>query len=207
MEIDMLETTKGTVIKVVGVGGAENLSALQRVLEGKPFLLKKKGEMIVPAEGFTIFATANTKGKGSDDGRYMYTNILNEAFLERFPNTFEQHWPSFSIERKIVNSELSSLGVEDEDFADKLVRWAEVIRKTFDEGGCDGVISTRRLVHIVKTYGIYKDKLKSISMCLNRFDEDTKASFLDLYTKVDSTVDSSKETELSKEEMQKEVEF
>lgn len=168
--------------------GAENLSVLQRVLEGKPFLLKKKGEMIYPAEGFTIFATANTKGKGSDDGRYMYTNVLNEAFLERFPNTIEQEWPPGSIEKKIIKKELASRNVEDDEFAEKLVQWAEVIRKTFDDGGCDEVISTRRLVHIVQTYAIYKDKLKSITKCLNRFDADTKASFLDLYTKVDSGV-------------------
>lgn len=168
--------------------GAENLSVLQRVLEGKPFLLKKKGEMIYPTEGFTVFATANTKGKGSDDGRYMYTNILNEAFLERFPNTIEQEWPPASIEKKIIKKELAFRNVQDDTFAEKLVQWADVIRKTFDDGGCDEVISTRRLVHIVQTYAIYKDKLKSITKCLNRFDADTKASFLDLYTKVDSEI-------------------
>lgn len=166
--------------------GAQNLSSLQRVLEGKPFMLKKKGELITPAPGFTVFATANTKGKGSDDGRYMFTNVLNEAFLERFRNTMEQEWPPVAIERKIVRKELSSVGCEDEDFAEKLVTWADVIRKTFADGGCDEVISTRRLVHIVETFGIFNDKMKAIRMCLNRFDDDTKASFLDLYTKVDS---------------------
>ena len=166
--------------------GAQNLSCLQRVLEGKPFMLKKKGELIVPAPGFTVFATANTKGKGSDDGRYMFTNVLNEAFLERFRNTMEQEWPPVATERKIIRKELASVGQEDEDFADKLVTWADVIRKTFADGGCDEVISTRRLVHIVETFGIFNDKMKAIRMCLNRFDDDTKASFLDLYTKVDS---------------------
>ena len=166
--------------------GADNLSCLQRVLEGKPFLLKKKGEIVTPAPGFTIFATANTKGKGSDDGRYMFTNVLNEAFLERFRNTLEQDWAPTSVEKKIVRKELESVGREDADFADKLVTWADVIRKTFAEGGCDEVISTRRLVHIVETYGIFGDKMKAISLCLNRFDEDTKVSFLDLYTKVDA---------------------
>jgi len=166
--------------------GAQNLSSLQRVLEGKPFMLKKKGELIVPAPGFTIFATANTKGKGSDDGRYMFTNVLNEAFLERFRNTLEQEWPPTTVEKKIVRKELDSVGRSDDDFADKLVTWADVIRKTFTEGGCDEVISTRRLVHIVETFGIFGDKMKAIRMCLNRFDEDTKASFLDLYTKVDA---------------------
>jgi midasin (ATPase involved in ribosome maturation) len=168
--------------------GAQNLSSLQRVLEGKPFMLKKKGELITPAEGFTVFATANTKGKGSDDGRYMFTNVLNEAFLERFPNTYEQQWPPTNIEKKIIKKELVSVGRDDEDFADKLVMWADTIRKTFLDGGCDEVISTRRLVHIVSTFGIHGDKIKSINLCLNRFDDDTKASFIDLYTKIDAGI-------------------
>ena len=168
--------------------GAQNLASLQRVLEGKPFMLKKKGELIVPASGFTVFATANTKGKGSDDGRYMFTNVLNEAFLERFPNTYEQQWPPVNIERKIMKKELESAGRADDDFAEKLVTWADAIRKTFADGGCDEVISTRRLVHIVSTFGIFGDKMKAIGLCLNRFDEDTKASFLDLYTKVDAGI-------------------
>jgi len=166
--------------------GANNLAALQRVLEGKPFLLKKKNELITPAPGFTIFATANTKGKGSEDGRYMYTNVLNEAFLERFLNTMEQDWPSNAIERKILKKELESVGQPDDEFAEKLVTWADVIRKTFNEGGVDEVISTRRLVHIVKTHGVFGNKMKAIQLCLNRFDIDTKTSFLDLYTKVDA---------------------
>jgi cobaltochelatase CobS len=166
--------------------GAQNLSSLQRVLEGKPFMLKKKGEVITPAPGFTVFATANTKGKGSDDGRYMFTNVLNEAFLERFRTTMEQDFPPAKIERKIIEKELVSAGRADDDFAEKLVTWADVIRKTFADGGCDEVISTRRLVHIVETYGIFGDKMKAITLCLNRFDDDTKMSFIDLYTKVDA---------------------
>ena len=166
--------------------GAQNLSSLQRVLEGKPFMLKKKGELISPAPGFTVFATANTKGKGSDDGRYMFTNVLNEAFLERFRTTMEQEFPPVKTERKIIEKELTSVGRADDEFAEKLVTWADVIRKTFADGGCDEVISTRRLVHIVETFGIFGDKMKAISLCLNRFDDDTKASFLDLYTKVDA---------------------
>lgn len=165
--------------------GAQNLSCLQRVLEGKPFLLKKKNEMVVPTEGFTVVATANTKGKGSEDGRYMFTNVLNEAFLERFLNTYEQEWPSAATEKKIIKKELVSFGRKDDDFADKLVNWADVIRKSFDEDATDEVISTRRLVHIAKTYGVFGDKLKAIELCLNRFDDDTKSSFLDLYTKLD----------------------
>jgi hypothetical protein len=170
--------------------GAQNLSSLQRVLEGKPFLLKKKNELVRPEQGFTVIATANTKGKGSEDGRYMFTNVLNEAFLERFPNTMEQEWPPVKIERKILTSELKSLECEDEDFAEKLVTWADAIRKTFEEGGCDEVISTRRLVHIVKTYSVFRDKMKAIGLCLNRFDDDTKTSFLDLYSKLDAGVDA-----------------
>ena len=166
--------------------GAQNLSSLQRVLEGKPFLLKKKNEIVYPTEGFTIVATANTKGKGSEDGRYMFTNVLNEAFLERFLNTYEQQWPPIDIERKILKKELTAVGKSDNEFADKLVTWADVIRKTFDDGGLDEVISTRRLVHIIKTYGVFGNKMKSIELCLNRFDTDTKMSFLDLYTKVDA---------------------
>jgi len=148
--------------------------------------LKKKGEVITPAPGFTVFATANTKGKGSDDGRYMFTNVLNEAFLERFRTTMEQDFPPAKTERKIIEKELVSAGRADDDFAEKLVTWADVIRKTFADGGCDEVISTRRLVHIVETYGIFGDKMKAITLCLNRFDDDTKMSFIDLYTKVDA---------------------
>jgi AAA domain (dynein-related subfamily)/CbbQ/NirQ/NorQ C-terminal len=166
--------------------GANNLASLQRVLEGKPFLLKKKNELVVPAPGFTVVATANTKGKGSEDGRYMYTNVLNEAFLERFINTMEQDWPTTIIERKIIKKELAAVGRSDDEFAEKLVTWADVIRKTFAEGGVDEVISTRRLVHITRTFGVFGNKMKAIELCLNRFDIDTKTSFLDLYTKVDA---------------------
>ena len=166
--------------------GAQNLSCLQRVLEGKPFLLKKKNEMVVPGEGFTIIATANTKGKGSDDGRYMFTNVLNEAFLERFLNTYEQDWPPVKVEQKIIKKELASHGKADDEFAEKLVTWADVIRKTFAEGAVDEIISTRRLVHISKTYGVFANRMKAIELCLNRFDDNTKATFLDLYTKVDA---------------------
>jgi len=168
--------------------GAQNLSCLQRVLEGKPFMLKKKGEIVYPSEGFTIVATANTKGKGSEDGRYMFTNVLNEAFLERFLNTYEQEFPPVAVERKIIKKELTSAGRTDDEFAEKLVTWADVIRKTFSEGGVDEIISTRRLVHICKTYGVHGDRMKAVSLCLNRFDTDTKMSFLDLYTKLDAPV-------------------
>ena len=175
--------------------GAQNLSCLQRVLEGKPFLLKKKNELVAPAEGFTIVATANTKGKGSEDGRYMFTNVLNEAFLERFLNTYEQEYPPVPVEKKIIRKELTTVGREDDKFADILVAWADITRKTFAEGGCDVIISTRRLVHIVKTFGVHGDRLKAVSLCLNRFDSDTKMSFLDLYTKLDGESNKPAESE------------
>jgi hypothetical protein len=170
--------------------GAQNLSCLQRVLEGKPFLLKKKGEIVTPAAGFQIIATANTKGKGSEDGRYMFTNVLNEAFLERFPITFEQEWAPNNVERKIIKKELEAAGRSDDDFANFLVIWATVVRKAYDEEGASSeVISTRRLVHIARAYPIFNgDRLKAITYCLNRFDEETKKSFIDLYTKVDASV-------------------
>jgi len=174
--------------------GAQNLSCLQRVLEGKPFLLKKKNEIVKPAEGFTVIATANTKGKGSDDGRYMFTNVLNESFLERFLNTYEQDWPPVAIEKKILKKEMKSQGKTDDDFANKLVDWADVIRKSFSEEATDEVISTRRLVHIAKTYGVFGDRIKSIELCLNRFDEDTKLSFIDLYNKLDTEINKPEET-------------
>lgn len=168
--------------------GAQNLSCLQRVLEGKPFLLKKKNEVVHPFQGFTVIATANTKGKGSEDGRYMFTNILNEAFLERFPITLEQDWAPEAVERKIVKKELTSSGRTDDEFAGFLVAWATAIRRTFEEQGCNEVISTRRLVHITRAYGIFGDRVKAISYCLNRFDRETSVAFLDMYSKIDESV-------------------
>jgi hypothetical protein len=168
--------------------GAQNLSVLQRVLEGKPFLLKKKGEIVHPKEGFQIFATANTKGRGSDDGRYMFTNVLNEAFLERFPITFEQEWAPATVEKRIIKKELEYAGKGDDEFANHLVMWAGITRKLFEDDGISDVISTRRLVHIAKAYPIFNDRIKSINYCLNRFDNDTKRAMIDMYTKVDASV-------------------
>ena len=171
---------------------SHKVMCLQPIMEGKGVFLKKINRFVKPAKGFTVIATANTKGKGSDDGRFIGTNVLNEAFLERFPITIEQKYPNAKIEKKILMKVLELEQMNDEEFVDKLVRWAEVIRKTFDEGGVDEVISTRRLVHIAQAYGIFGgDKMKAINMCVNRFDTDTKLSFLDLYTKVDSGVDMS----------------
>ena len=174
--------------------GSNKLLALQPVLEGKGVYLKKVNKWIKPKEGFNVIATANTKGKGSEDGRFIGTNILNEAFLERFAITIEQPYPTAAIEKKIVVGAMTKYGKVDEDFASNLVTWSEVIRKTFFDGGVDEVISTRRLDHIVKAFAIFGDKMKSIELCVARFDEDTKVSFMDLYTKIDAGVDVKTET-------------
>ena len=168
--------------------GSNKLLALQPVLEGKGVFLKKINKWIVPKKGFNVFATANTKGKGSEDGRFIGTNILNEAFLERFAITIEQPYPTAAVEKKIVLGSMKKYNAVDEDFATNLVTWAEVIRKTFYDGGVDEVISTRRLDHIAKAFAIFEDKMLAIEMCVSRFDEDTKESFIDLYTKVDAGV-------------------
>ena len=180
---------KGAVLLIDEVDLASNkIMCLQSILEGKGYLIKKTGEYVEPADGFTICATANTKGKGSEDGRFIGTNILNEAFLERFAITLEQSYPPVRTEQKIIKKDFELLGVSDDEFAEKLVDWADVIRKSFYEGAVDEVISTRRLVHIAKAFSMFTDKLKSIEVCLARFDDDTKAAFLDLYTKVDEGV-------------------
>ena len=180
---------KGAVLLLDEVDLASNkIMCLQSILEGGGYLIKKTGEFVKPVDGFTVVATANTKGKGSEDGRFIGTNILNEAFLERFAICLEQEYPPVTTEKKIVKGDFAILGVNDDEFADKLVDWADVIRKSFYEGAVDEVISTRRLVHIAKAFSMFNDKLKSIEVCLARFDEDTKASFLDLYTKVDAGV-------------------
>jgi MoxR-like ATPase len=189
--IESLE--RGAVLLLDEIDLASNkILCLQSVLEGKGIFLKKIGKYVKPANGFNVIATANTKGKGSDDGRFVGTNILNEAFLERFPVTFEQEYPSATVETKI----LQNAGADDQ-FAENLVKWAGVIRKTFFDGGVDEVITTRRLVHIVQAYQIFGDRLDAITKCVNRFDDDTKQSFLDLYTKVDAGEDSEYNSEES----------
>lgn len=168
----------------VDAGAANTLLCLQPILEGKPYYYKLRNEVVYPAPGFNIFATANTKGKGSEDGRYIGTNILNEAFLERFAVTFNQDYPNAATERKIVLNLMKSFNCEDKDFADTLVKWADAIRRTFADGGVDETITTRRLVHIVKAFSIFKDKKKAVELCTNRFDEITRSAFLDLFEKV-----------------------
>lgn len=168
----------------IDAGSANTLLCLQPVLEGKPYYFKLKNEMIVPAPGFNIMATANTKGKGSDDGRYIGTNILNEAFLERFAVTFEQEYPSAKVEVKIVKNLMETYSCVDEEFAETLVKWADAIRRTFEDGGVDETITTRRMIHIVRAYAIFKDRAKAVELCCNRFDAATKVAFRDLFDKV-----------------------
>ena len=179
--------------------GSNKLLALQPVLEGKGVYLKKVNKWITPKEGFNVIATANTKGKGSEDGRFIGTNILNEAFLERFAITIEQPYPSNTVEKKIVLGSMKKYGSVDENFADNLVTWTDVIRKTFYDGGVDELISTRRLDHIAKAFAIFGDKMKSIELCVARFDDDTKESFMDLYTKIDAGVNPLEENNTEEE--------
>jgi hypothetical protein len=186
--IEALE--RGAVLLLDEIDLASNkILCLQSVLEGKGVFLKKIGQVIKPAAGFNVIATANTKGKGSDDGRFIGTNVLNEAFLERFPVTLEQSYPAPATEQKILEGIALDLGVEDRDFCKRLVDWADIIRKTFYDGGIEEIISTRRLVHIIRAYSIFQDKAKAIQVCVNRFDDETKQSFLELYDKVDADFD------------------
>ena len=181
---------RGAILLLDEIDLASNkILCLQSILEGKGVFLKKIGRFVQPAKGFNIIATANTKGKGSDDGRFIGTNVLNEAFLERFPVTFEQDYPSPAIETKILGGVASKLGVTDTDFCKRLVDWGDIIRKTFYDGGIEDIVSTRRLVHILRAYSIFNDKMKAIKVCVNRFDEETKQSFIELYDKVDADVD------------------
>ena len=183
--IEALE--RGAILLLDEIDLASNkILCLQPILEGNGIFLKKIGRFVNPRAGFNVVATANTKGKGSDDGRFIGTNVLNEAFLERFPVTFEQEYPPVSVEKKILGGVASQYNVTDVKFLDKLVDWGDIIRKTFYDGGIDEIISTRRLVHIVRAYSIFNDKAKAIQVCVNRFDDETKQAFLELYDKVDA---------------------
>jgi len=193
--IEALE--RGAILLLDEIDLASNkILCLQSVLEGNGIFLKKIGRYVRPARGFNVFATANTKGKGSDDGRFIGTNVLNEAFLERFPVTFEQDYPAPSIESKILGGVAAKLGVTDTEFCKRLVDWGDIIRKTFYDGGVEEIISTRRLVHIVRAYSIFNDKAKAISVCVNRFDDETKQAFLELYDKVDADFELTKEEDV-----------
>ena len=181
----LIAMKRGAVLLIDEVDrGSNKLMCLQGIMEGKPHYNKKSGEMVYPKNGFTIIATANTKGRGSDEGKYL-SQILDDAFLERFPITVEQEYPDAKTEKKILTPLL-----DDKDFVENLCQWADVVRKSYQEGATDEIISTRRLVHIAKAFGIFKDRMKAITLCVNRFDEETKMAFLDLYSKVDSSVES-----------------
>ena len=193
---------RGAILLLDEIDLASNkIMCLQSVLEGKGVFLKKIGKHVSPKAGFNVIATANTKGKGSDDGRFIGTNVLNEAFLERFPITFEQEYPTITVETKILTKVAESLNIpmigEHTDFVKHLCTWSEIIRKTFNDGGIDEVISTRRLVHIMKAYSIFGKKDKALKVCLNRFDDETKSTFVELYDKIDAdfqeSVDKSQE--------------
>jgi len=191
---------KGPVIKAMESGsillideidrGSNKLMALQGVLEGKPVLIKKTGEVVHPAPGFNVIGTANTKGQGDDAGRFISASIIDEAFLERFTITLEQPYPTAAVEKKIIKNHMEKFGANDSEFVDKLVAWGQAIRKTFLDGGVDEIVSTRRLCHIVQTFSIFNDRMKAIELCVNRFDEDTRSGFLDLYSKIDGDVDA-----------------
>ena len=201
---------KGPVIKAMEAGavlmideidrGTNKIMCLQGVLEGKPVLIKKTGEVVEPKDGFNIIATANTKGKGSEDGRYSGASVIDDAFLERFTITLEQTFPAMATEEKIVLKHMQKFEAMDKEFATLLVGWADAIRKTFYDEGIDEVISTRRLCHIVQTFSIFGKRDKAIALCVNRFDDDTRAAFIDLYEKVDATINAPQEVDMDLDE-------
>ena len=191
--IKAMERGSVLLLDEIDLGNPAKIMCLQSILEGSGYFIKKTGEFIKPASGFTVVATANTKGKGSEDGRFIGTNVLNEAFLERFPVTCEQEYPPVATEKKILGKVFDSLNITDKEFINKLVDWADIIRRTYFEGGVDEIISTRRLVHIAKAFSIFNDRMNAIDLCINRFDEDCKLSFKDLYTKIDADVNEAPE--------------
>ena len=195
---------RGAILLLDEIDLASNkIMCLQPILEGSGVFVKKINKFVKPADGFNVIATANTKGQGSEDGKFIGTNVLNEAFLERFPVTFEQKYPTTSTEKKILVNTLKAAGKSDAKFVDKLVTWADVIRKTYFDGGVDEIISTRRLVHITQAYAIFGNKIKAIELCTNRFDEDTKNSFVELYQKVDAGATAE---QIAEEQKQREIE-
>ena len=197
---------RGAILLIDEIDRATNkIMCLQGVLEGNPVLLKKTGEVITPAPGFNVIATANTKGRGSDDGRYSAASIIDDAFLERFVASIDQNYPPANVEKNILTKHAHKYDVEDSEFIEKLVSWSTVIRKTYDDDAIDEVVSTRRLCHIVKTHSVFNDRAKSIELCINRFDSETKTAFLDLYTKIDESAEPiGQETETNISELSNE---
>lgn len=182
---------RGAILLLDELDLASNkILCLQSVLEGKGVYLKKINQWVKPKPGFNVIATANTKGRGSDSGRFIGSNFLNDAFLERFAITFEQDYPGITIEKKILERNLDAVNYTKD--ATKLItdltNWADVIRKTYNDGGVEDLISTRRLINIVKAFVIWGDIMKAIELCTNRFDEDTSKVFRDLYQKISGDV-------------------
>lgn len=202
-----MRTGATLLLDEIDAGGANTLLCLQPILEGKPYYFKLKNERITPARGFNIIATANTKGKGSDDGRYIGTNVLNEAFLERFPITFNQEYPPAKTELKIINNLMASMNCVNEQFAGDLVKWADAIRRTFEDGGVDENITTRRIVHIVNAYAMFKNTKKAIELCVNRFDTNTKNAFIDLFDKVSAGEDPTAQPEIKNDDSNDDIPF
>lgn len=202
-----MRTGATLLLDEVDAGGANTLLCLQPILEGKPYYFKLKNELVTPAAGFNIFATANTKGKGSDDGRYIGTNILNEAFLERFAVTFNQDYPTAKTELKIINNLMKQFNCENAEFSETLVKWADAIRRTFEDGGVDELITTRRLVHVVRAYSIFKDSKKAVELCCNRFDDITRSAFIDLFDKISNEPEVPETTFVSDDVVGVEVPF
>ena len=189
---------RGAILLIDEIDRATNkIMCLQGVLEGNPVLLKKTGEVITPASGFNEIATANTKGRGSDDGRYSAASIIDDAFLERFVASIDQNYPPSNVEKNILTKHAAKYDVDDSEFIEKLVSWSTVIRKTYDDDAIDEVVSTRRLCHIVKTHSVFNDRAKSIELCINRFDDETKTAFLDLYTKIDESAGAMEQSDES----------
>jgi len=204
----ILAMRRGAVLLIDEIDrGSNKLMCMQGILEGKPYFNKKNGDVIHPALGFTVIATANTKGQGSDSGKYIAAQILDEAFLERFPITVEQEYPSAKVERTIIMNNMHQHSCVDEEFADKLVMWAEVIRKTYLEDAVDELISTRRLVHIVKAFSMFRDRQKAIELCVNRFDADTKNAFLDLYKKMEAPAEEQTVAPIQENNMDEDIPF
>ena len=189
---------RGAILLIDEIDRATNkIMCLQGVLEGNPVLLKKTGEVITPASGFNVIATANTKGRGSDDGRFSAASIIDDAFLERFVASIDQNYPPSNVEKNILTKHAAKYDVDDSEFIEKLVSWSTVIRKTYDDDAIDEVVSTRRLCHIVKTHSVFNDRAKSIELCINRFDDETKTAFLDLYTKIDESAGAMEQSDES----------
>ena len=179
------------------------ITCLNAVLEGNSLFVKRTGELVDPAPGFTVIATANTKGKGGS-GRYIGANSQNEAVLDRFSITIEQNYAGKAIEKKILTNIMNMLTEATEDdmeFIGKLIEFGDIIRATYNDGGVDELLSTRRLIDMVKSYIVFgRDRAKAIKYGINRFDIDTIEAFNSLYENLDVRMaEMSEQTEAATE--------